>query len=69
VKRVKTLLTRVRMSIDAALGLATSYAERKQIPVVYADSLPRECQSAKVALRFQLAQLSSIGAVSCSKFF
>jgi hypothetical protein len=42
VKRVKTLLTRVRMSIDAALGLATSYAERKQIPVVYADSLPRE---------------------------
>jgi hypothetical protein len=42
VKRVKTLLTRVRMSVDAALDLATSYAERKQIPVVYADSLPRE---------------------------
>ena len=41
VKRVKTLLTRVRMSIDAALGLATSYAEWKQVPVVYADSPPR----------------------------
>ena len=42
VKRVKTLLTRVRMTIDAALGLATSYAEWKQVPVVYADSLPRD---------------------------
>ena len=41
VKRVKTLLARVRMSIDAALGLATSYAEWKQVPVVYADSPPR----------------------------
>jgi len=40
VKRVKTLLTRVRMTVDAALGLATSYAEWKQVPVVYADSLP-----------------------------
>ena len=26
------------MSPDAALELATSYAERKQIPVVYADA-------------------------------
>jgi len=41
VKRVKTLLTRVRMTVDAALGLATSYAEWKQVPVVYSDSLPR----------------------------
>jgi hypothetical protein len=42
VKRVKTLLTRVRMTVDAALGLATSYAQWKQVPVVYADSRPRE---------------------------
>jgi hypothetical protein len=42
VKRVKTLLTRVRMSVEAALGLATSYAEWKQVPVVYSDSLPRD---------------------------
>ena len=41
VKRVKTLLARVRMSVDAALGLATSYAAWKQVPVVYADSRPR----------------------------
>jgi hypothetical protein len=44
VKRVKTLVTRLRMSVDAALGLATRYAEWKQVPVVYADSdigLPR----------------------------
>jgi hypothetical protein len=41
VKRVKTLLARVRMSVDAALGLATSYAEWKQVPVVYSDSLRR----------------------------
>jgi hypothetical protein len=41
VKRVKTLLARVRMSVDAALGLATSYAQWKQVPVVYADSRPR----------------------------
>ena len=39
VKRVKTLLARQRMSADAALDLATSYAEWKQVPVVYADSL------------------------------
>jgi hypothetical protein len=37
-KRIKALLVRQPMSPDAALGLATSYAERKQIPVVYADS-------------------------------
>jgi hypothetical protein len=37
-KRVKTLLARQRMTPDAALDLATSYAEWKQIPVVYADS-------------------------------
>ena len=40
VKRVKTLLARQRMSADAALDLATSYAERKQVPVVYTDSWP-----------------------------
>jgi hypothetical protein len=37
-KRVKTLLARQRMSVDAALDFATSYAERKQVPVVYADA-------------------------------
>jgi hypothetical protein len=35
--RVKILLARQRMSADAALVLATSYAERKQVAVVYAD--------------------------------
>ena len=39
VKRVKTLLTRQRMSADAALDLATSYAAWKQVAVVYADRL------------------------------
>lgn len=42
VKRVKTLLARQRMSADAAIGLATSYAEWKQVPVVYADAATRE---------------------------
>jgi hypothetical protein len=37
-KRIKTLLERQPMSVDAALVLATSYAERKQIPVVYTDA-------------------------------
>jgi hypothetical protein len=36
VRRVKTLIIRQPMSQDEALGLATSYAERKKIPVVYA---------------------------------
>jgi hypothetical protein len=36
--RVRTLIERQPMSPDAALELATSYAERKQIPVVYADA-------------------------------
>ena len=40
VKRVKTLLARKPMTPDAALGLATSYAEWKQVPVVYASALP-----------------------------
>ena len=40
-KRVKTLITRAPMSPSDALVLATSYAERKKIPVVYADpSIP-----------------------------
>lgn len=42
VKRVKTLLARQRMSADAAIDLATSYAEWKQVPVVYADSNTRQ---------------------------
>ena len=33
--RVRTLIERRPMSTDSALELATSYAERKQIPVVY----------------------------------
>jgi hypothetical protein len=37
-KRVKTLIMRQRMSQDQALVLATSYAERKQIEVVYAEA-------------------------------
>jgi hypothetical protein len=37
VKRVRTLLAGVRMTVDAALGFATRYAEWKQVPVVYAD--------------------------------
>lgn len=36
-KRVKTLLARQPMPADVAIELATSYAERKKIPVVYAD--------------------------------
>jgi hypothetical protein len=34
---VKTLIQRQPMSADKALELATSYAERKHIEVVYAD--------------------------------
>ena len=36
-KRIKALIVRQPMTQDEALGLATSYAERKGIPVVYAD--------------------------------
>ena len=42
VKRVRTLLARQRMSADAAIDLATSYAEWKQVPIVYADLLARQ---------------------------
>ncbi|MDX1563093.1 MAG: hypothetical protein R3305_09210 [Gammaproteobacteria bacterium] len=35
--RVKTLVSSAPMTRDQALGLATCYAERKQIPVVYTD--------------------------------
>jgi hypothetical protein len=38
-KRVKTLVARQRMPADTAIVLALRYAERKQVPVVYADSL------------------------------
>jgi hypothetical protein len=41
-KHVKPLLVRKPMSADAALGFATRYAERKQIPVVYAEPIPTE---------------------------
>jgi hypothetical protein len=34
---IKTLISRQPMSTDEALGLATCYAERKNIPVVYTD--------------------------------
>ena len=37
-KRVKTLVARLRMTAHAALELATSYAHRKNVAVVYADS-------------------------------
>ncbi len=37
--RVKTLVRRQPMSADSAVGLARCYAERKQIPVVYAEPL------------------------------
>ena len=35
--RVKTLILEKPMSPDAALGLATCYAKRKKIPVVFTD--------------------------------
>jgi hypothetical protein len=35
--RVKTLLARAPMPVDAVLTLAMSYAVRKHIPVVYAE--------------------------------
>lgn len=34
---VKTLVMRQPMSCDEALGLATCYARRKNIPIVYTD--------------------------------
>jgi hypothetical protein len=37
-KRVKPLVVRQPMSPDDAVGLATRYAERKHIAVVYADA-------------------------------
>lgn len=35
--RIKTLIEEQPMSWDAAVGLATCYAKRKHIPVVYAE--------------------------------
>lgn len=35
--RIKTLIAEQPMSWDAAVGLATCYAKRKHIPVVYAE--------------------------------
>lgn len=46
-KRVKTLLERQPMSVDAALILATSYAERKHIPVVYSDAATIDTDDAR----------------------
>ena len=40
--RVKPLVVRQPLPADVALDLATSYAERKNIPVVYADSIGTE---------------------------
>ena len=40
--RVRTLVERRPMSPDAALEFATSYAERKQILVVYADAMAND---------------------------
>jgi hypothetical protein len=37
---VKTLIMETPMSADVALGFATCYAERKRIPVVYAELGP-----------------------------
>jgi hypothetical protein len=39
---VKTLVMATPMPADVALGLATCYAERKRIPVVYAE-LTNKC--------------------------
>lgn len=36
-KRIKSLIVRQPMSPDAALSLATLYAEHKQIPIVYTN--------------------------------
>lgn len=36
---VKTLVLEHPMTVDAAIGLAACYAERKKIPVIYAESL------------------------------
>ena len=36
---VKTLIMECPMTPDAALGLATCYAERKRIPIVFTDLL------------------------------
>lgn len=35
---IRTIVCDQPMSADAAIGFATCYAERKQIPVVYANS-------------------------------
>ena len=37
-RHVKTLVFERPMSIDAAIGFAECYAERKKIPVIYAES-------------------------------
>ena len=36
--KIKTLIQRQKMSPSSAVGLATRYAERKQIPVIYAET-------------------------------
>jgi hypothetical protein len=48
---VKTLVMERPMSPDAALGFATRYAERKKIPVVYAESIHVEAVSNPAELR------------------
>lgn len=45
-RKIKTLLTNQPMSVDAAVGFATRYAERKNVPVIYTDqSLSAERRS------------------------
>ncbi|HVY65499.1 MAG TPA: hypothetical protein VHH11_11830 [Gammaproteobacteria bacterium] len=39
-KRIRTLVARRPMPVDAVLTFAMSYAARKHIPVVYADGDP-----------------------------
>ncbi len=41
-RRVRALIKGQRMPADVALGLATRYAERKRIPVVYTHELRQE---------------------------
>lgn len=38
--KIKTLVMNQPMSVDAAVGLATRYAERKNVPVIYTDQRP-----------------------------
>lgn len=43
--KIKTLVMNQPMSVDAAVGLATRYAERKNVPVIYADQSSADSES------------------------